>query len=273
MVMEDDMKRSFSLSDGSTYIIKDPDTDDIKNADWVYSKIYTKSLIEGITTSSEMVDILTKRGIIGPEYEKRAKELSENLSKLIEDLNEAKDTDDRYNKALLVAEARDDLFRWNQRFSSPMSHTCEQLADDARLEHLTFSMIYDESGKRVWNSLDEYVHDSNKELVRKARIEVMLYLQGVSSDFMNETPEALAMKQVEQELANDYENQEQLESELFKEAVAFDEDIKSDDLDVSNDGETDTKSKSKPKPKSKSKSKPKNTTDKNGKGSKKPVKE
>lgn len=262
MVMDNDIKRTFSLSDGSVYTLKDPSTEDIKNADWVYSKVYTKSLIEGITTSSEMVDILTKRGIIGPEYEKRARELSETLNNLIEELNNATDTDDRYTKALRVAEARDDLFRWNQRFSSPMSHTCEQLADDARLEHLTFCMVYDENGNRVWNNNDEYIHDPNRELTRKSRIEVMLYLQGVSSDFMNETPEAVAMRQVETDLADQYEKENQLEDELTKEQAAFAEEgeqSSSEEEAEKPEPEEAPKPKAKPKTTKNTKAKPKNT--------------
>ena len=262
MVMGNEIKRSFSLSDGSKYNIKDPSTEDIKNADWVYSKVYTKSLIEGITTSSEMVDILTKRGIIGPEYEKRARELSETLRNLIDDLNESKDTDDKYSKAMKVAEARDDLYRWNQRFSSPMSHTCEQLADDSRLEYLTFSMVYDENSNRVWNNNDEYVHEDNKELTRRSRIEVMLYLQGVSSDFMNETPEAVAMRQVEQELADQYEKENKLEDELTKEKEFFEEgasdsepptEVEKEEVEVDKEEEEPKKEESKPKAKAKRK--------------------
>lgn len=256
-------KRSFSLEDGRVFYVEDPNTEDIKNADWMYSRIYTKSLIDGISTSSEMMDILTKRGIIGPEYEKRAKELTEVLNNAIEELNNAETNDEKYAKAMKVAEARDDLFRWNQRFSSPMSHTCEQLADDARLECLASSMIRDDKGNRVWNSYDEYVNDSDQELVTRARIEVMLYLQGVSSDFMNQTPEAIAMREVEQELSDQFSTDNKLEEALDKENSVFGED-QSSEIDTSEETNNEE-----PKPKRKSSPKRSYTKGKSKKGSSK----
>lgn len=239
-----DNKRSFTLEDGREFFVTDPNTEDIKNADWMYSKTYTKSLVDGISTSSEMMDILTKRGIIGPEYEKRAQELTDVLNEAIEELNNATDADDKYTKAMRVAEARDDLFRWNQRFSGPMSHTCEQLADDARLECLTSAMIRDSQGNRVWKSYDEYVNDADQELVSRARIEVMLYLQGVSSDFMNETPEALAMREVEQELSDQYDEANKLEAALEQEENEPSSEDTVSDSNVSADVNTEDKTES-----------------------------
>ncbi len=64
----------------NTYYIAAPTADDVRGADWQYSKMYTKSLVEGITTSAEMIDILMRRGIVGPEFEQRQKELTDDLS-------------------------------------------------------------------------------------------------------------------------------------------------------------------------------------------------
>lgn len=261
-----DNKRSFTLEDGREFFVTDPNTEDIKSADWMYSKTYTKSLVDGISTSSEMMDILTKRGIIGPEYEKRAQELTDVLNEAIEELNNATDTDDKYSKAMRVAEARDDLFRWNQRFSGPMSHTCEQLADDARLECLTSAMIRDSQGKRVWNSYDEYVNDSDQELVSRSRIEVMLYLQGVSSDFMNETPEALAMREVEQELSDQYDEANKLEEALAQDEAesASSEESKNGDVSADVNTEDTAKDTSKDSASKKGSSKSKSSSSKSG---------
>ena len=56
---------------GQLYFIAPPNADDVRGADWQYSKTFTKCLVEGITTSAEMMDILMRRGVIGPEYEQR----------------------------------------------------------------------------------------------------------------------------------------------------------------------------------------------------------
>lgn len=184
----------------NTYHVVPPNANDIKEADWQYSKTYTRSLTEGITTSAEMMDILRRRGIVGPDFEKRASELSAQLNQKIWELENTDAVEDKRDLAVDVAIARDELFQWNQRLNGPMSNTCEQMADDARLEYLTSCMVTDESGTRVWNDYDSYLKEKNQSLALKARFEVMLYLQGLDSDFLEKTPEALAMKEVEEDV-------------------------------------------------------------------------
>ena len=191
-------KRSFIGPDGKTkYFITNPSANDIREADWQYSRVYTRSLTEGITTSAEMMDILRRRGIIGPEFEQRAAELTQNLNEKIWALDAAESMEEKRDLAVDVAEARDELFQWNQRLNGPMANTCEQLADDARLEYLTSCMIVNGEDNRVWTDLDSYLREKNQALALKSRFEVMLYLQGLDSDFLEKTPEAMAMKEVE----------------------------------------------------------------------------
>ena len=135
-------RREFKdLVSGTTYYVGIPTADDIRGADWQYSKTYTKSLVEGITTSAEMMDILMRRGIIGPEFEQRQKELTDVLYVKVEALQNSDSIDTKQQLALEVAATREELFNWNQRLNGPMSNTCEQMADDARLEYLTSRMI------------------------------------------------------------------------------------------------------------------------------------
>lgn len=196
-----DVVRSFlGPDDNVKYYINTPTAEDIRGADWQYSKIYTKSLMEGIPTSAEMHDILLRRGIIGPEFEQRAEELTKSLGSKISNLDLSSDTAAKRDLSIEVAVAREELFRWNQRLNGPMSNTCEQIADDARLEYLTSCMIELDDGIRVWEDHTAYLKTKNQALPLKSRFEVMLYLQGLDSNFLEQTPEALAMREVEQEL-------------------------------------------------------------------------
>ena len=196
--MADD-RRSFPYGE-DTYYINTPNAEDIKGADWQYSKVYTKSLVEGISTSSEMHDILTRRGIIGPDYEQRRAELETILSGKILDLAGTPSTTDKQLSALEVAKAREELFRWNQRLNGPMSNTCEQIADDARLEYLSSRMVENEDGSKIWETFEDYLAEPDQPLALTARFQVMLYLQGMEADFLDNTPEAVAMREVEDEL-------------------------------------------------------------------------
>ena len=190
-------KRTFLGPNEEVYTIVAPNANDIREADWNYSRTYTRSLTEGITTSAEMMDILRRRGIVGPEFEQRAAELTQELNEKIFSLETSDSMDGKRDTAVEVAEARDELFQWNQRLNGPMANTCEQLADDARLEYLTSCMVVDKNGDRVWDNYESYLTEKNQALALKSRFEIMLYLQGLESDFLERTPEAQAMKEVE----------------------------------------------------------------------------
>lgn len=194
-------RRSFIGPNGDTeYFINTPSAEDIRGADWQYSKTYTRCLNEGITTSAEMTDILKRRGIIGDDYNLRVRELTNELSRRIAALSECVIMEEKAELAIKVAESREELFQWNQRLSGPMSNTCEQIADDARLEFLTAAIIENESGERVWGTYDAFLTMKDQSLSMKSRYEVMLFLQGYDSDFLDQTPEARAMKEIEKSL-------------------------------------------------------------------------
>lgn len=194
-------ERSFLGADEETkYYIVPPTAESIRGADWQYNKVYTKCLMEDIPTSSEMLDILTRRGIIGTEFEQRAVELAEILNQRVETLSTATDNDTKRVGAVEVATAREDLFQWNQRLNGPMNNTAEQISDDARLEYLTACTIVDVNGARIWPEYDNYLKETNQALALKSRFEVMLYVQGLDSNFLEQTPEATAMREVELEV-------------------------------------------------------------------------
>jgi len=216
--------RSFTdpVEEDNAYYIKNVSAESIRGADWEYSKIYTKSLMEGIPTVAEMTDILMKRGVIGPEFEERAIELATILSNKISDLNNVEDMLAKQTLAIDVAEARDELFQWNQRLNAPLGNTCEHIADDARLEFLTASLVADTEGNRVWEDLDAYLREPNQGLGQRSRYEVMLFLQGVEPDFLEKTPEATALREVGEELTAtilEKEAEELLEAEAAEKAA------------------------------------------------------
>lgn len=201
-IIKDERRVFFGPDDVTEYFIAPPNAEDIRGADWTYSKIYTKCLVEGITTSAEMMDILRRRDIIGSEFEQRAMELIELLNNRIEALELVKSIEEKRTLSVEVHEAREELFQWNQRLSGPMSNTCEQIADDARLECLTSCIIQNKDGSKIWVSYEDFLKNKNQALTLRARFEVMLYLQGLESDFLDNTPEAIAMKEVEEDVIN-----------------------------------------------------------------------
>lgn len=241
-VQEEDNRRFFYGPDEETkYFIQPPTAENIRGADWQYSKTYTQCLVEGITTQAEMMDILNRRGIIGPEFEQRANELGQNLASKIDALEGTDDLDEKRKLAIEVAQAREEMFQWNQRLNGPMNNTAEQMSDDARLEYLTSCMVVDSNDQRVWDSYDTYLREKSQALAMRARFEVMLYLQGLESDFLDQTPEAQAMREIETEIMS-----KAREALKAAEAVKEEEEDKEDEKDSDDDSDDDSKS-SKPK--------------------------
>jgi hypothetical protein len=227
MVEVNEDRRSFVGPDEETeYFISTPSAEDIRGADWQYSKTYTRCLNEGIVTSAEMTDILKRRGIIGNDYNMRVRELQNELNRRILALNDSTDNENKADLAVQVAECREELFQWNQRLSGPMSNTCEQISDDARLEYLTACIIEDKEGNRVWPEYEDFLAVKDQSLSMKARYEVMLFLQGYSSDFLEQTPEARAMKEIEAEIIS--KAAQEAADELEEEDKAKKEDIDSE---------------------------------------------
>lgn len=217
-------RRKFSSGEKEeSYYVANPTADDIRGADWEYSKQYTRSLVEGITTSAEMMDILMRRGIIGPEFEQRANELAVDLGTKIEKLNESTLDEEKRELSIDVAGARDALFQWNQRLNGPLSNTCEQLSDNSRLEFLTFCLTQNDEGNKVWDSYDGYLLEKNNDLAIQARFEVMLYLQGLDSDFLEQTPEATAMREIEENSIKMAEEAMKAAEVIMKEEAVQDE--------------------------------------------------
>ena len=75
-----DKGRSFQVNDdGPLYYIVPPEAEDIKKADWHYSKVYNKAFVDGVTTVAEMRDALLERGLIGEKFEAKMTELRTEL--------------------------------------------------------------------------------------------------------------------------------------------------------------------------------------------------
>jgi hypothetical protein len=147
------------------------------------------------------------------------------LAKKVIKLEGAGDLDEKQLLAMEVANLREELFNWNQRLNGPMSNTCEQIADDARLEYLTSRITEREDGAKVWETYEDFLGEKNQALAIRSRFEIMLYLQGLESDFLEQTPEAVALKEIEvevqkkattamAELEKENKNESKLKSEL-----------------------------------------------------------
>lgn len=191
--------KRFFLYEGEKYYIDNPSIDDARAADWMYSRTYNEALLAGVTTEAQMEEILEERGLLGKAYEEKRQALIQDLDTKIAELSVAASVEDKKLLVVDVEDARNKLFKWNQRASSPMSVTCEQMSNDARIEALTASMVKDSTGKRVWADYESYKTTDKTGLAYMSRYQVMIYLQGLQSDFLSQTPEAVARREIEED--------------------------------------------------------------------------
>lgn len=200
--MSTELDRKFEVGD-KTYALSVPSSEAVRQADWYYSKTYNEAMSRGINTQSEMADILRSRGIIGEEYDAKLAEIQDKLGDKIVAMELETDKAKRAALAIDVAGLRQDLFDWHHRVNSPMSHTCESLADNARTDYLTSSMVKNLDGTAVWKDFESFVNTEERVLAVQARMQVMLFMQGLDQDFLSKVPE----RKVLDDLAKDAEEE------------------------------------------------------------------
>jgi hypothetical protein len=208
-------RRFFELDfDGEPkkFFLDMPTSEQIRKAEWHYSKVYNKALVEGIATTSEMMAILKERGLYGNDYEKKLQDLQVAVALKIAEMSNETEDEVRKNLALEVRALRDELYQWNQRITGPLSNSCEQMADDAKTEYLTSVVVQDKDGKPIWDNYEDFLNESDQRLAIKSRYEVLLWVQGLDSDFLDKTPE----NQVLNELAEEARRQAEEEKEMPK---------------------------------------------------------
>jgi hypothetical protein len=222
-----DTRREFTMEtpDGviTHYFITNPSGEDIRKADWQYSKVYNQAIVDGLLTQAEMLELLEEKKIVSDEYTRQLESVRISLGAEIfklENLMENATEEEKELVALEVSRLRDELFRLNQRVNGPMANTCENLAEDARTDFLTSRVVENKDGSKAWADYDAYRNEDNAALAIKARFEVMLWMQGLESDFLENTPEQTTLREiakarldraVEEEIADQSEESEEPE--------------------------------------------------------------
>ena len=200
-----DVRREFKAAttgeENQSYFIASPTGEDIRKADWQYSKVYNRAIVDGFLTQAQMVNLLKDKGIINDEYTDRLETVRSSLAAELFKLdNLDKEVLDEHKEAIAleVAGLRDELFQMNQMVNGPLGNTCENLAEDARTEFLTSRIVQKKDGKSLWSDFEAYQTEANTNLSVKSRFEVMLWMQGLGSDFLENTPEQAALREIAQ---------------------------------------------------------------------------
>ena len=194
-------------------------------ADWQYSKIYNQAIVDGFLTQTQMLDYLKDKGILDDEYTDELERVRTSLAAelfRLENILHDSPNEEREPCALAVASLRDELFRLNQKINGPMGNTCENLAEDARTEFLTGRIIQKKDGNHLWESFEDYRNEENTPLTVKSRFEVMLWMQGLGSDFLENTPEQTVLREIAQARMDIILKEEEDKEDLAAEKIEAD---------------------------------------------------
>lgn len=206
-----EQSRTFKMekADGSGYTeykIVLPTSEEVKKAQWEYTKAYNKAMVEEVLTEGEMMDLLQRRGIVGDDFQRRLDELQKQVENKYIELELSEGKEEKRLIAIEISELREKIFSLNQRVSGPMSNTCESLAKDARNEYLTMTCTRTVDDKSIWNNLEEYIKEKDRNLAIKAKYEVMLWMEGIDTDFLENMPENVIIREMEEELQKEWDD-------------------------------------------------------------------
>ncbi len=216
-----DGRRKFVYENSETdekteYFLAMPSADDVRQADWEHAKTYNKALKEGIFTTSEMMDLLKQRNIIGDKYDEYGEQLQGDLQTLLIKMEMEKDSEEKRTAAVAASKKRDEIFMWHQRLNGPLASTCENMANDARVEYLTSCVVQKTDKTKVWSSLGDYRLPGDQELKLRARLEVMLWMEGLESDFMQNVPENKILFSTSEELTEEEESEKAAKEKIIE---------------------------------------------------------
>lgn len=246
-----DSRREFTMEtpEGEIlhHFIANPSGEDIRRADWQYSKVYNQAIVDEFLTQSQMLELLQEKKIISDDYTQRLEtvriSLGAELFKL-ENLMENSMEEEKELAAMTIARLRDELFQLNQRVNGPMANTCENLAEDSRTDFLTSRIVENKDGSKSWKDYEAYRNEDNTALAIKARFEVMLWMQGLESNFLENTPEQTALREIAQARL-DRAVKSEIEENAAKEEAAKEEATKQVVEDITLPEEPKAKKKSK----------------------------
>ena len=190
-----DDRRTFEV-DGTTYAVRIPKVQDIKEANELRSRTFNEALSRGDLLRDQLESELRKRSLWNDdremEYQTLRKEVLDGEYRLEKGgikLSQAKKV------ALEMAEKREKMVSLLSSRTDLDSNTCEGKADAARFNYLfTCCLVYDEDDTPYFpNKLDEYLENQDDPVATQGATEYYYLISG--ADTLDETlPENIFLK-------------------------------------------------------------------------------
>jgi hypothetical protein len=162
------------------YIILSPSVSVIREARYRYSKAFTSAIKEGLYSRKKLEALLRHQNaeVLEDHFNRRAdllKSYAESRQYFEEE--KSKNNPEQMEAFLgLMRSAKESLIQEDLSMNNLFANTAEQLAEEDRINFLTYSLIrYEENYTKIWESFDEFLEDPQFELVEHCKYQVMCW--------------------------------------------------------------------------------------------------
>lgn len=185
-------------SDGNpkVVIVKKPTHKQLTEAQFYSSAIFNKAKNAGACLRSKLDEYMRQEGLFTKEEEDRAFELTKKLEDNIKLLREGKDEDGNKLKLSfareLAIQIRRDRLELNLILAKRREHdtyTVEGQAENARFDYLVSVCIYDEDGKQVFESVEDYYNNQDQPYASEAASKLASIAFNIDEDWEKKLPE------------------------------------------------------------------------------------
>ena len=185
--------RSFELSDLKLQLIE-PTVSSIREAKYIYSKRFTEYLKQGFYTRRKLESLLDNEN---SGYVKNHLDRRQELLKTISELDSMMETEQNPEKlealAGMMSLYRNYLLQEDTSMNSIFSNTVETMAEEDRLNFLTTTMIKDNNGNFLWNSMEDLLQENNYSLVETCKYQVSCWEYNIDPAWEESLPESIAI--------------------------------------------------------------------------------
>lgn len=189
--------KEFNIDDKVFYIVE-PTLNIVRDSKYNFSKTFTDSLKSGFYTRKKLEMILKQDhvDIIQNHIDKRS-ELLQEMVKIQGEIETCQDAIQLRYLAEILRINREAIFQEDLSMKSMFDSTADSLADEERINFLTFSLTKTSDFKPIWISYDDFLNDNDYVFVERCRYEVLCWEYKIDPNWQKTLPETEALKRAD----------------------------------------------------------------------------
>jgi len=167
--------KSFEV-DGKQLHLVEPNLQIIRDSKYRYTQVFTDALKQGFYTKKKLEAILKEDhgDIVADHLEKR----SDILRAMADTQTEIETSQDPQRIRYLVEVLklyRESLFQEDLSIKNLFDNTADTLAEEERVDFLTFSLVRDENLEKMWISFGDFMSDPDYTFIEKIKYQFLCW--------------------------------------------------------------------------------------------------